>query len=163
MHKIHILHENDQWSTPLFGALEARELPYESWYLEEGRVDPGSTPPGGVFYNRMSASAHTRGHRYAPELTRQVLAWLEAYHRRVVNGSRALALEIDKMGQYRALAAAGIRVPRTLAGVGRGTERIRRTADAAERGSLGSGVRALQQIGGDTPREEDNPSLSIRM
>ena len=28
-----------------------------------------AAPPEGVFYNRMSASSHTRGHRYAPELT----------------------------------------------------------------------------------------------
>ena len=32
-----------------------------------------NTPPQGVFYNRMSASSHTRGHRFAPEFTAVVL------------------------------------------------------------------------------------------
>ena len=31
------------------------------------------SPPNGIFYNRMSASAHSRGHRYAPENTKAVL------------------------------------------------------------------------------------------
>ncbi|MEE8500525.1 MAG: alpha-L-glutamate ligase, partial [Kiloniellales bacterium] len=76
-------------------------------------------PPQGVFYNRMSASSHTRGHRYAPELTHGVLNWLEAYERRVVNTSRALYLELSKLAQYAALERAGVRTPRTVAAVGR--------------------------------------------
>lgn len=150
MHRIHVLHENDAWSAPLFEALEARGLPYASWHLAEGAVDPHALPPDGVFYNRMSASAHTRGHRHAPELTRQVLAWLEAHGRRVVNNSRALALEIDKMAQYAALEAAGIRVPWTRAAVGR--EAVLRTARALgetpfvlkpNRGGTGAGVQLV--------------------
>jgi len=67
----------------------------------------------------MSASSHTRGHRYAAELTGGVLAWLASHDRRVVNGGRALQLEISKMAQYTALARYGIRVPRTVAAVSR--------------------------------------------
>ncbi len=72
-------------------------------------------PPVGVFYNRMSASSHTRGHRYAPEMTTGLLHWLEASGRRVLNGSRAVALEINKVAQYAALARAGLAVPDTVA------------------------------------------------
>ncbi|HEY3582848.1 MAG TPA: alpha-L-glutamate ligase, partial [Casimicrobiaceae bacterium] len=79
----------------------------------------GSEPPLGVFYNRMSASSHTRGNRYAAELTGGVLAWLESHGRRVINNGRALQLEVSKMAQYAALAREGIRVPRTIAAVGR--------------------------------------------
>jgi hypothetical protein len=43
-----------------------------------------------------------------------VLAWLERHKRRVVNGSRALDLEISKARQYAALEAAGIRTPDTV-------------------------------------------------
>ncbi len=71
-------------------------------------------PPQGVYYNRMSASSHTRDHRYAAELTAAVLAWLERHERRVVNGSRALDLEISKARQYAALETAGIRTPDTV-------------------------------------------------
>jgi hypothetical protein len=62
----------------------------------------------------MSASSHTRDHRYAAELTAAVLAWLERHGRGVVNGSRALDLEISKARQYSALEAAGIRTPDTV-------------------------------------------------
>src|SRR3954451_22472223 len=62
----------------------------------------------------MSASSHTRDHRYAAELTAAVLAWLAGNGRRVVNGPRALDLEISKARQYAALEAAGIPTPRTV-------------------------------------------------
>jgi len=151
MSTIHVLHENDDWARPLFEALDTRGLPYASWFLDEGRVDPRREPPEGVFYNRMSASSHTRGHRYAPELTRQVLTWLEAHGRCVVNDSRALALEINKLGQYAALEAAGIRIPRTLGAVGReATLEAARTLGETpfilkpNRGGTGAGVRLLR-------------------
>ena len=89
-------------------ALDARKLPFEEWHLAEGSIDLGVAPPEGVFYSRMSASSHTRGHRYAPEFTGSVLAWLEAHGRRVVNGGRALELEVSKVKQYLALNAAGV-------------------------------------------------------
>ncbi len=119
MPRLHILHENDEWTAPLLAALGERGLAYEDWHLAEGRVELGVPPPVGVFYNRMSASSHTRGHRFAPEYTACVLAWLESHGRRVVNGSRALALEVSKVAQYAALEAAGLRTPRTIAAMGR--------------------------------------------
>ncbi|MCH7929482.1 MAG: alpha-L-glutamate ligase, partial [Proteobacteria bacterium] len=104
---------------PLRAAFAERGLPYEEWHLDEGHIDLAEAPPEGVFYNRMSASSHTRGHRYAPEYTACVLAWLERHDRRVANGWRAVQLEISKVAQYAALEAHGIRTPRTLAAVGR--------------------------------------------
>jgi len=120
MSKIHILHENHAWTDPLKTALEARGLPFEDWHLDEGSFDLSAAPPQGVFYNRMSASSHTRGHRWAPEYTAAVLAWLESAGRRVINSGRALQLEISKVAQYSELAAHGIRTPRTVAVVGKG-------------------------------------------
>ncbi len=67
----------------------------------------------------MSASSHTRGHRYGPEYTASVLAWLELHRRRLVNDGRALQLELSKIAQYAALARHGLRTPRTVAAVGR--------------------------------------------
>ena len=119
MSKIHVIHENDAWVEPLRAAFDEQGLPYEEWFLSEGTLDLSSVPPQGVFYNRMSASSHTRDHRYAAELTGGVLAWLQSHGRRVVNDSRALALEISKVAQYEALRAYGIRTPRTIAAVGK--------------------------------------------
>lgn len=118
MSKIYVIHENEEWTVHLFKRLKELDLPYEDWNLVEGIVDLTSEPPEGVFYNRMSASSHTRGHRYSPELTEAVLAWLERHGRTVVNGSRALRLEVSKVNQYMALEAAGIRTPKTIAAVG---------------------------------------------
>src|SRR5215510_5893267 len=93
--------------------------PVQEWFLDEGTLDLRRAPPEGVFYNRMSASSHTRDHRFAAEYTGAVLAWLERHGRRVANSGRALQLEISKVAQYQALAANGIRTPRTVAAVGR--------------------------------------------
>jgi hypothetical protein len=128
MSRIHVLHENDAWIEPLraaFGALgtEARE-----WFLDTGLLDLTRPPPEGVFYNRMSASSHTRGHTYAPEYAGAVIEWLEAHGRTVVNGRRALQLELSKVAQYQALAGHGIPVPETVAAVG-----VENIAKAAER------------------------------
>ena len=119
MSKIYVIHENDAWVEPLRAAFTELRLPFEEWFLSEGLLDLAAVPPSGVFYNRMSASSHTRGHRFAAEYTAGVLAWLESHRRRVVNDSRALQLEISKVAQYAALSRYGIRTPRTFAAVGR--------------------------------------------
>jgi len=119
MNTIHALHENNAWVEPLRTAFAEQGLPFAEWFLDEGTLAFDSSPPEGVFYNRMSASSHTRGHRYGPELTHGVLNWLEAHGRRVVNDRRALYLEISKLAQYAALQRAGVRTPRTVAAVGR--------------------------------------------
>jgi glutathione synthase/RimK-type ligase-like ATP-grasp enzyme len=115
MQKIHLIHENREWCKPLTDALEARGLPVEDWFLDEGSLDLSQPPPEGVFYNRMSASSHTRDHRYAPEFAASVLAWLDSHGRRVVNPTRALQLELSKVAQYATLEAHGVRTPRTIA------------------------------------------------
>ena len=117
--QIHVIHENAAWLTPLAQALDGEGLPWCDWFLDRGVFDLSRPPPEGVFYNRMSASSHTRDHRFAAELTAGVLAWLAGHGRRIVNGPRALDLEISKARQYAALEAAGIRTPRTVLVAGR--------------------------------------------
>jgi len=119
MNAVHVIHENGEWAAPLFDALAAREIPFADWHMGEGLLDLEREPPCGVYYNRMSASSHTRGHRYAPEYTAAVLAWLERHGARVVNPGEALRLELSKVAQYQALEAQGIRTPRTRAALGR--------------------------------------------
>lgn len=119
MPKVYVLHENDAWVVPLRRAFETQGIRYAEWFLDGGVVDLDQAPPEGVFYNRMSASSFTRDHRFGPDYAAVVLAWLEQHGRRVVNDSRALRLEISKAAQYAALAAAGLRTPRTVAAIGR--------------------------------------------
>lgn len=119
MSKIFVIHENSEWTAPLYKRFEELGLPYEDWNLTQGTVDLNEVPPEGVFYNRMSASSHTRGNRYAPELANAVLAWLEHYGRTVINGSGALNLEVSKVRQYLELGKYGVKTPETIAAVGK--------------------------------------------
>lgn len=119
MSKVYIIHENSEWTDHLTKRLNELNIPYEEWFLDQGTVDLSSVPPEGVFYSRMSASSHTRDHRFAPELSNAVLAWLEFHGRTVFNGTDALKLELSKVNQYFALEKAGIRTPKTIAAVGK--------------------------------------------
>ena len=158
MSRIHVLHENPLWLPPLAAALDRRGLPWTEWFMDGGIFDLAAPPPEGIFYNRMSASSHTRDHRYAAELTAAMLAWLAAHGRRVVNGSGALDLEISKARQYAALEAHGVATPRSVLVAGR--EKI---LDAAHlyfserpmilkpnRGGKGLGVRLFHTLEGLT-------------
>jgi hypothetical protein len=117
--QIHVLHENPAWLPPLAQAFDQRGLPWTEWFLHEASFDLSAPPPEGIFYNRMSASSHTRDHRYSAELTACVLAWLTRWGRRVLNGPGALDLEISKVRQYAALERSGIATPRTVMVAGR--------------------------------------------
>lgn len=158
MSRIHVLHENPLWLPPLAAAFNQRGLSWTEWFMDGGIFDLSVPPPEGIFYNRMSASAHTRDHRYAAELTAGVLAWLAAHGRRVVNGSGALDLEISKARQYAALATQGVATPRSILVAGRD-----KVLDAARlyfanrsvilkpnRGGKGLGVRLFHTLDGLT-------------
>ncbi|KAA0546880.1 alpha-L-glutamate ligase [Bacillus sp. BGMRC 2118] len=127
MKKIYIIHENSEWTVHLTKHLTELGLPFQELHMAEGLIDLTSIPEKGVYYNRMSASSHTRGHRYAPELTSGLLAWLEQNNRTVFNGSRALQLELSKVLQYLELEKFGIRTPNTIATIGK--ENIVRAAE----------------------------------
>ena len=114
MKKIYVIHENDDWVIPLREAFDRLNLPYEEWFVDNLSLDLNSVPPDGIFYNRMSASAHTRDHRYAPEFTENLLAWLKLHGRQVINGRRALQLELRKSEQYLALQEFNIPYPKTI-------------------------------------------------
>ena len=110
----YIIHENDEWVVPLREELKKINAPFNEWHMDRDKIDTSKVPPDGVFYNRMSASSHSRGHRYAPENTKKVLKWLENHNRRIINNSKALILEISKQAQYRELENYNIRFPQTF-------------------------------------------------
>lgn len=148
---VHIINEHPDWLAPLGRALEALGVAWREHFVNEGLIDLDAPPPAGVFFNRMSASSHTRGHFSSVRHTRPLLAYLEQHGCRVVNGSRAFELEMSKVRQHAALKAAGFDVPRTIAVIG-GKDPLR---DAARqmpgpfilkpnRGGKGLGVRLFQ-------------------
>jgi len=127
-----------------------RGLPYQEWFVDDLNLDLNGIPPQGVFYNRMSASAHTRDHRYAWEATRGLMAWLEAHGRRVINNRKATELEVSKVEQVIALKAHGLSVPDSVAVTG--AQALREAARRwngpfilkPNRGGKGTGVRLIR-------------------
>lgn len=115
--KVHVLYENPDWMPPVEEAFESVGLPYRKVFVDGGMV--GGEPEPGIYLNRMSPSAHTRGHGTGVELTREILQWLKFYGIRVVNGVNAFELEMSKFRQYLTLRQYGIRTPQTMLAVGR--------------------------------------------
>jgi hypothetical protein len=113
---VHVLYENPDWLPPLTEALDAEGFEHTELRIDDGIV--GGEPEAGIYLNRMSPSAHTRGHARGVELMRETLAWLEAHGARVVNGSRAFELEMSKYRQFMALERYGIRTPKTVLAAG---------------------------------------------
>ncbi|MGJ7440893.1 ATP-grasp domain-containing protein [Aquipuribacter sp. MA13-6] len=154
---VHAIHENADWWPPFAAAFEAEGVPVRQWLLTgEEPLDLTGEPPEGVFWSRMSASAHTRGHSRSIAHTRAVLRWLEGHGRRVVNGSAVLELEVSKVAQDAALRAAGIDTPLTVvafdreqvvAGArslfGRGTDSV---VTKHNQGGKGLGVRRFDDL-----------------
>jgi hypothetical protein len=118
MSKVYVLHEAPDWYGPLDAALDEARVPHEELFLDTGVVDVCAPPPQGVFFNRLSGTAHTRGHVLAVEHARTVLRWLEYHGRRVVNGTEALEIAMSKAALYAALTSFGIVTPRSVAVVG---------------------------------------------
>ena len=112
--KAYIIHENDEWTQPLKEQLQKLSVPFEDWHMAKVNLNTASIPPNGVFYNRMSASSHSRGHRFAPEYTAVILNWLSFHNRRIINGENALALEISKSLQYKKLNEQNIKTPKSI-------------------------------------------------
>lgn len=120
---VHVLHENPEWIPPFASALDAEDVPWREWTLDGNgpgaSFDLAEEPPAGIYWSRLSASSHTRGHEHAKDTARATLRWLEAHGRRVIGGSRVVELEVSKITQALALRAAGFEVPRTIAVFGR--------------------------------------------
>ncbi len=152
MTHIHLLHENDEWMAPLRTELDALQLPHREWFLDEGHLDLSDRPPEGLYYSRMSASAHTRGHSLAAKYASTLLEWLERHNCKVINGSSALRLELSKTAQHHALAEHSIATPRTIAAIGKNSilEAARSFRGPMiikhNRGGKGTGVHLFQDI-----------------
>ncbi|MFZ9476198.1 MAG: ATP-grasp domain-containing protein, partial [Candidatus Fonsibacter ubiquis] len=112
--KAYIIHENDEWTLPLKENLQKLSVPFEDWHMAKVNLNTASNPPEGVFYNRMSASSHSRGHRFAPEYTAVILNWLSSHKRRIINNESALSLEISKSLQYKKLNEHNIKTPKSI-------------------------------------------------
>ncbi len=110
---LYLIYENEDWIRPLQNELEAADLPYVNWNLAEEVLSLTAEPPKGIFYNRMSASAHTRGNSDAVVQTQSVIDWLESHGRRVINGHNTLRIELSKALQNELFKKHGLCTPQT--------------------------------------------------
>jgi len=109
-----VYYEHPEWFRPLFAELDRRSIQYL-------RIDAGChgydaseiDRKYGLFFNRMSASAYTRGNAQAIFFTRDYLAHLERIGMRVINGYKAFSLEISKAAQLALLHSLGLTKPRS--------------------------------------------------
>ena len=112
--KIAIYYEHPDWFRPLFAELDARPINYVKLNASCHSFDPAAASPDfSLLFNRMSASADLRGNGGAIFFTESYLAYLETTGVRVLNGSRAFALEISKARQLRLFDSLGLRFPKT--------------------------------------------------
>jgi hypothetical protein len=111
---IAIYYEHPDWFRPLFTELDARGINYVKLKASCHSYDPAA---GGVdfslFFNHMSASAYLRGNGRGIFFTHNYLAHLEASGVRVINGSRAFAVETSKALQLQLLNSLGLPFPKT--------------------------------------------------
>lgn len=151
---IGVFHEHQEWFRPLFRELERRELPWERIDARSHGYDPASAAPGwSLVLNRMSPSAHTRGHGRAVSYTLAYLEHLERRGVRVVNGVEAFRTEISKARQVALMEELGLEHPAT-----RVVDHPEQAASAARelrfpvvvkpnRGGSGAGIRRFDEPG----------------
>ena len=115
MQELVVLFEHPEWQKPLFAALERRRVRFAAFDLKRAAFDPGRVPGARLYFNQASPSAYVRGNTRAVPLVLALMRSLELGGARVLNGSRAFALEISKSAQAALMQSLGIRHPRSLA------------------------------------------------
>ena len=111
---IAIYFEHPDWFRPLFAELDRRGTPYLKLDARCHSYDVAARAKEyALVFTRMSASAYLRGNEQAVFFTRDFLAYLESVGTRVVNGSKAFAIEISKAAQLSLLHSLGIPFPKS--------------------------------------------------
>src|SRR6266404_6565680 len=109
-----IYYEHPDWFRMLFAELDSRGFNYVKLDASRHSYDPAAAGTDfSLFFNRMSASAYLRGNGQGIFFTHDYLAHLEAVGVRVLNGSRAFALETSKAQQLRLFHSLGLSFPKT--------------------------------------------------
>ena len=114
-HDLVVLFEHPEWQKPLFAALERRGVRFAKYDLKHGAFDPAATPEAPLYFNQASPSAYVRSNTRAVPFALALMRSLEEGGARVLNGSRAFALELSKSAQASLMHRLGIAHPRSMA------------------------------------------------
>jgi glutathione synthase/RimK-type ligase-like ATP-grasp enzyme len=110
-----VLYEHPEWQLPLFDALTRRGVNFAPFDLKKGAFDVDQVPKAKLYFNQASPSAYVRGHTRAVPFALSFMRSLELAGARVLNGSRAFALELSKSAQGTLMRSLDIAHPRSLA------------------------------------------------
>jgi glutathione synthase/RimK-type ligase-like ATP-grasp enzyme len=113
-HDLVVLFEHPEWQKPLFSVLERRKVRFGCLDLKAGAFDPDRVPEAPLYFNQASPSAYVRGNTRAVPFCLSLMRSLELGGARVLNGSRAFALEISKSAQAALMQQLGIEHPRSV-------------------------------------------------
>lgn len=109
-----ILYEHPTWFAPLFAELERQGIGYSAVSIADHRFDPASaTAPSPVLFNRVAMSSFLREAEHPIFYAQALFAHWEGLGARVVNGSRALAVDASKARQLALVARLGLDTPPT--------------------------------------------------
>src|SRR5712692_3043828 len=114
-HDLVVLFEHPEWQKPLFSALQRRGVRFGTFDLKRGAFDPDRVPDAPLYFNQASPSAYVRGNTRAVPFALALMRSLELGGARVLNGSRAFALELSKSAQGALMQRLGIAHPRSVA------------------------------------------------
>ncbi len=114
-HDLIVLFEHPEWQKPLFAALERRGVRFGRFDLKHGSFDPDRVPEAPLYFNQASPSAYVRGNVRAVPFALSLMRSLELGGARVLNGSRAFALELSKSTQAALMRQLDISHPQTIA------------------------------------------------
>lgn len=133
--RVYIIGEDHMRMQPLLEEMEKRGVPTTVWNTEHGVLNPTTPPPPGLYFCRQSPSAGCREHITSIPYAKQLLAWLDIFGARVINGSRALEVETSKALQLSILHACGLNTPDTILCQG-----LHRVQTEARHAALGAGA-----------------------
>ena len=136
-----ILYEHPAWFRPLFDALDRRGIAYAA-LRPEGGFDPADgTAPAPLVLSRIAMSAFLRDAEHPIFWAGALLAHWEQAGARVINGTRALAIDTSKARQLSLLSGLGLAIPKTRV--------VHRAADvAAAADAIGFPLVVKANIGG---------------
>ena len=115
IHDLVVLFEHPEWQKPLFNALERGGIHFGRFDLKAGSFDADAAPEARLYFNQASPSAYVRGNTRAVPLALSLMRTLELGGARVLNGSRAFALELSKSAQAALMRRLNVAHPRTVA------------------------------------------------
>lgn len=110
-----VLFEHPAWQEPLFQALTRRGVAFERFDLKQAAFADDAAPRAPLYFNQASPSAYVRGNHRAVPLAYAFMRSLELGGARVLNGSRAFALELSKSAQASLMHRIGVPCPRSVA------------------------------------------------